>query len=225
MTSSIERLLNTAFFRRSASLGGGWGNDDCQPMIMSQIDKCICFHGNATPNNRRLRSPNKINMWCLKNVHLTIRFNHWALRYGLFDWRFVASVAILREDTWRRYKRAHMCRHTGTHACDECLRDGCFRWFQQTETDCHAHQTRPLWWRGVSFLFYTSHFALLMTFADSQRQFSSQNYESLIPFILLRMNAILYSAKSNAKSQAFKLNLKFQHTLRLKHIVACRYCI
>lgn len=55
-----------------------------------------------------------------------------------------------------------------------------------------------------------------MTFADSQSQFS----ESLILFILLRINAILYSAKSKAKSQTFKFNLKYQCTLRLKHIVA-----
>lgn len=100
-----------------------------------------------------------------------------------------------------------MCRHTGTHACVECVRDGCLRWLQQTETDCHARQTRPLWWRGVSFLFYTSHFALLMTFADSQ----SQNYESLILFIFLHIN--LFSTQQNQKrlkSQAFKFNFSAQ---------------
>lgn len=59
--------------------GGFVGNDDCHPVIKSLIDKYICFHGNATPNNRRLRSPNKINMWCLKNVNLTIR---WGTRVG-----------------------------------------------------------------------------------------------------------------------------------------------
>lgn len=90
------------------------GLPDCHPMIKLLIDKGICFHGN-TPNNRKVRSPNKINMQSLKNGHLTMRFNHWAPQNGLFDWWFVASVAILREDSRNEGISVHRCAGRGGH--------------------------------------------------------------------------------------------------------------